>query len=111
MIFGNFKPFVPVIAGICVGLIISKITEYYTADEYAPVRRIASESETGSSTNIISGLSVGMMSTVGPIIVIAIGIMVAFIGAGGNESSVHGLFGIALAKSRYAFNYRYDNCS
>ncbi|EGY80602.1 sodium-translocating pyrophosphatase [Peptoniphilus indolicus] len=97
MIFGNFKPFVPVIAGICVGLIISKITEYYTADEYAPVRRIASESETGSSTNIISGLSVGMMSTVGPIIVIAIGIMVAFIGAGGNESSVHGLFGIALA--------------
>lgn len=97
IIFGNLKPFVPVIAGICVGLIISKITEYYTAAEYAPVQRIAKESETGASTNIISGLSVGMMSTVGPIIVIAIGIMIAFVGAGGNENAVHGLFGIALA--------------
>lgn len=97
ILFGNFKPFIPVIAGICVGLIISKITEYYTADNYSPVQRIAKESETGASTNIISGLSVGMMSTVGPIIVIAIGIMVAFIGAGGNTDSIHGLFGIALA--------------
>ncbi|WBW49861.1 sodium-translocating pyrophosphatase [Peptoniphilus equinus] len=96
-LFGNFKPFIPVIAGIVVGLTISKITEYYTAAEYKPVQRIADESQTGASTNIISGLSVGMMSTVGPIIVIAIGIMVAFVGAGGSDDALLGLFGISLS--------------
>lgn len=97
VIFGNFAPFAPVIIGIAVGLIISKFTEYYTADDYAPVKRIGAESETGASTNIIAGLSVGMMSTVGPIIVIAIGIIAAYIGAGGTENSIIGLYGISLA--------------
>ncbi|MDO5040727.1 MAG: sodium-translocating pyrophosphatase [Peptoniphilus sp.] len=96
-IFGSFKPFIPVISGIAVGLIISKFTEYYTSEEYKPVKRIAAESETGASTNIIAGLSVGMMSTVGPIIVVAIGIMVSFLGAGGATEPIHGLYGIALA--------------
>ena len=96
-IFGEMKPFLPVIIGIVVGLIISKFTEYYTADSYKPVRTIAEESTTGHATNIISGLSVGMMSTVGPIIIIAIGIIAAYLGAGGNASAIHGLYGIALA--------------
>ncbi|WP_138159816.1 sodium-translocating pyrophosphatase [Peptoniphilus catoniae] len=96
-IFQSFTPFIPVITGIVVGLIVSKFTEFYTSDEHNPVQRIASESETGASTNIIAGLSVGMMSTVGPIIVIAIGIMVAFVGAGGLTESIQGLFGISLA--------------
>lgn len=96
-IFGSFAPFAPVIIGIAVGLIISKFTEYYTADDYAPVKRIGAESETGSSTNIIAGLSVGMMSTVGPIIVIAIGIIAAYLGAGGSTDSIVGLYGISLA--------------
>ena len=96
-IFGSFSPFAPVIIGIAVGLIISKFTEYYTAEDYAPVKRIGAESETGSSTNIIAGLSVGMMSTVGPIIVIAIGIIAAYIGAGGNADPIVGLYGISLA--------------
>ena len=96
-IFGSFSPFAPVIIGIAVGLIISKFTEYYTAEDYAPVKRIGAESETGSSTNIIAGLSVGMMSTVGPIIVIAIGIIAAYLGAGGNADPIVGLYGISLA--------------
>ncbi|WP_062551659.1 sodium-translocating pyrophosphatase [Peptoniphilus phoceensis] len=96
-IFGSFSPFAPVIIGIAVGLIISKFTEYYTADDYAPVKRIGAESETGSSTNIIAGLSVGMMSTVGPIIVIAIGIIASYLGAGGNLDPIVGLYGISLA--------------
>lgn len=96
-IFGSLKPFVPVIIGIVVGLIISKFTEYYTADEYKPVRRIADESVTGASTNIIAGLSVGMHSTVWPIVVIAIGIVASYIGAGGNQQAIYGLYGIALA--------------
>ena len=97
VIFGSFAPFAPVIIGIAVGLIISKFTEYYTADDYAPVKRIGAESQTGASTNIIAGLSVGMMSTVGPIIVIAIGIIASFLGAGGSADPVIGLYGISLA--------------
>ena len=97
MIFGELTLFWPVIIGVCVGLIISKITEYYTADEYKPVQRIAHESETGASTNIIAGLSVGMMSTVGPIIVLAIGIIAAYTLGGGHINPVFGLYSIALA--------------
>lgn len=96
-IFGNIKPFSAVLVGVIVGLSISKITEYYTSDEYKPVKRIGEESETGASTNIIAGLSVGMMSTVGPIIVLAIGIILAYTLAGGNQEGLHGLYGIALA--------------
>ncbi len=95
--FGDLTFFIPVIIGVCVGLIISKITEYYTADQYKPVRHIAEESVTGDSTNIIAGLSVGMMSTVGPIIVISIGIIFAYSLAGGGETPINGLYGIALA--------------
>ena len=97
MLFKSFSPFIPVISGIIVGLVISKFTEYYTAAEYKPVQRIAAESETGSSTNIISGLSVGMMSTVWPIVVIAVGIIISYVGAGGSVDPLHGLYGIALA--------------
>ena len=96
-ILNSYKPFTAIVAGLAVGLIIAKITEYFTSAEHEPVKRIAKESETGASTNIISGLSVGMMSTAGPIIFIAIGIMVAYYAAGGAENPTHGLYGISLA--------------
>ncbi|MCR3955999.1 MAG: sodium-translocating pyrophosphatase [Gudongella sp.] len=97
MILGSFQPFVAIIAGLVVGLTIAKITEYFTSAEYNPVKRIAKESETGASTNIIGGLSVGMMSTALPIIVIAIGILVAYFVSGGAAEPAKGLYGIALA--------------
>ena len=96
-ILGTYRPFIAIVAGLAVGLIIAKITEYYTSEDHKPVQRIANESETGASTNIIGGLSVGMMSTGGPIIVIAIGILVAFYAAGGATNAAEGLYGIALA--------------
>ena len=97
MILGSFQPFVAIIAGLVVGLTIAKITEYFTSADYNPVKRIAKESETGASTNIIGGLSVGMMSTALPIIVIAIGILVAYFASGGAAEPAKGLYGIALA--------------
>ncbi len=97
VILGTFQPFIAIIAGLVVGLTIAKITEYFTSAEYNPVKRIAKESETGASTNIIGGLSVGMMSTALPIIVIAIGILVAYYASGGAAEPVKGLYGIALA--------------
>ncbi|MCF6460947.1 sodium-translocating pyrophosphatase [Clostridium sp. Cult3] len=96
-ILDSNKPFIAILAGLAVGLIIARITEYYTSADHAPVKRIASESETGASTNIIGGLSVGMMSTGGPIIVIAIGILIAFYVSGGLTDPASGLYGIALA--------------
>lgn len=96
-ILDSNKPFIAILAGLAVGLIIARITEYYTSADHEPVKRIASESETGASTNIISGLSVGMMSTGGPIIIIAIGILIAFYASNGLSNPAEGLYGIALA--------------
>ena len=96
-ILDSTKPFVAILSGLAVGLIIARITEYYTSGDHKPVQRIAKESETGASTNIIGGLSVGMMSTAGPIVVIAIGILVAYYVSGGSTNPTEGLYGIALA--------------
>lgn len=96
LIFGSITPFFPVLVGIAVGLLISKVTEIYTSDSYMFVKSIAKESETGHATNIIAGLSVGMNSTTFPILFIAVGIIVAFstmTGMGANA----GLFGISIA--------------
>lgn len=100
MIIGSLKPFISIVSGLVVGLIIGRITEYYTSADYKPVKKIAKESETGSSTNIIGGLSVGMMSTAIPIVVVCIGILVAFYAAGMSDNGIDvnaGLYGIALA--------------
>ena len=96
-ILGTYGPFISILAGLAVGIIIAKITEYYTSADYDPVKKIADESETGASTNIIGGLATGMMSTAGPIIVIAIGILVAFYASNGAADAAEGLYGIALA--------------
>ncbi|WP_353092706.1 sodium-translocating pyrophosphatase [Tissierella praeacuta] len=96
-ILESYKPFIAILSGLAVGLIIARITEYYTSGDHKPVQRIAAESETGASTNIIGGLSVGMMSTAGPIIVISIGILVAYFVSGGATNPAQGLYGIALA--------------
>ncbi|MEG0895125.1 MAG: sodium-translocating pyrophosphatase [Oscillospiraceae bacterium] len=87
--FGNFNCAIAIISGLLVGTIIGKITEIYTSADYRHVKKIAEQSQTGAATTIISGFGVGMMSTVYPIIIIAIGILVA------NASA--GLYGIALA--------------
>lgn len=81
--------FIATIAGLVAGYTIGKITEYYTSGDYAPVKSIAKASQTGAGTNIIAGLGVGMMSTMLPIFVIVIAILVAF--------KFAGLYGIALA--------------
>ncbi|SDB27744.1 sodium-translocating pyrophosphatase [Eubacterium oxidoreducens] len=89
VILGSFSYCGAIIAGLIVGVLIGKITGVYTSDEHKHVKKIADQSETGSATNIISGLAVGMESTVIPIILIAIGIFVSY--------KFSGLYGIALA--------------
>ena len=97
VMFGSLKLFIPVVAGLLVGMIIGKITEIYTSDSYKYVKQIAKESETGAATNIIAGLSVGMKSTVLPIVFIVIGIIAAYFGVGGVNDPITGLYGISLS--------------
>lgn len=93
----TFRPFFPILIGILVGLALSRLTELYTSKDYKPVKEVAKASLTGAGTNIISGLSVGMVSTVSIILVLALGIILSFKGAGGNDDAKYGLFGIAIA--------------
>lgn len=87
--FHDFKAFWAVFAGLVVGLIIGQVTEVFTSGDYRFVKEIAKQSQTGSATTIISGLAVGMKSTAIPVLIIAIGILVAY--------KFSGLYGIALA--------------
>jgi len=77
------------IAGLVAGLAVGKVTEYYTGTGTKPVKSIVDQSETGSATNIISGLGVGMMSTAIPIILISAAIIISH--------KFAGLYGIAIA--------------
>ncbi len=87
--FHNFNMAIAITAGLIVGLLIGIITEVYTSGDYKSVKEIAAQSETGSATTIISGLAVGMKSTAVPILLICVGIFVAY--------EFCGLYGIALA--------------
>ncbi len=89
LFFTSFMPALSIISGLVVGVLIGIATEIYTSSDYLSVKKIAQQSETGSATNIISGLAVGMRSTVVPIVLICAGIFAAF--------KFCGLYGIALA--------------
>ncbi|HPA55465.1 MAG TPA: sodium-translocating pyrophosphatase, partial [Bacillota bacterium] len=87
--FGNLNAFWAVAAGLVAGSIIGFVSEVYTSSDYKYVKKIAQQSGTGSATTIISGLGVGMLSTVAPIIFICAAVLVAYDSAG--------IYGIALA--------------
>jgi len=87
--FSSINVFYAILVGLVVGTIMSIVTEYYTAMGKAPVNSIIQQSSTGHATNIIAGLSVGMKSTVIPILVLAGGIMASYYFAG--------LYGVAIA--------------
>ena len=88
--------FLAVVIGLAVGVVVGKITEYYTGTGTSPVKNIALQSETGAATNIIHGLATGMESVALPVLVICLGIFGAYsAGAGGTVD--YGVYCIALA--------------
>ena len=93
--------YLAILAGLLAGVLIGLFTEYYTSDTYKPTQKIAASSETGTATLIISGLGTGMMSTIFPILIVGVAILIAYFcsatgPAGVSEASV-GLYGISLA--------------
>ena len=85
----SFNLFLATVVGLVSGILIGVLTEYYTSDHQKPSQDVAASSETGSATNIISGLANGMFSTALPVLVIALSIL-------GSYHFAH-LYGIALA--------------
>ena len=93
----NWAVYFAILAGLVAGVLIGQATEYFTSDSYKPTKNLAATSETGTATIIISGLSVGMISTLVPIVIVAICILVAYFVSGGASNPSMGLYGIALA--------------
>ena len=105
-IMGSWGPYIAILAGLVAGCAIGYFTEYYTSDTYKPTQNLADSTETGAATTIIGGISLGMLSTAAPIIIIGIAIIVSFLAAGGslatsgeNYSALFskGLYGIGIA--------------
>ncbi|MBR5255957.1 MAG: sodium-translocating pyrophosphatase [Bacteroidales bacterium] len=90
-----------VISGLLAGVIIGKVTEYYTSHSYKPTRKLAESSQTGPATVIINGVGLGMISTAVPVVTIAAAILLAFGFATGfhfsTDSLSLGLYGISIA--------------
>lgn len=93
--------FYSIISGLIAGVLIGFTTEYYTSDTYKPTKVLSKTSETGSATVIIGGLSLGMSSTVWPVIIVGITVLISFFACGGDIGNTlsfnRGLYGIGVA--------------
>ncbi|MBQ7598775.1 MAG: sodium-translocating pyrophosphatase, partial [Clostridia bacterium] len=97
VLLGSYLFGITIVAGLIVGVLIGYFTEVYTSDAYRFVKKIAEQSETGSATNIISGIATGFQSTAITIVLICIGIFIAFFCGNKVGGMAGGIYGIALA--------------
>lgn len=101
-IMGSWGPYIAILAGLIAGVAIGYFTEYYTSDTYKPTQTLADSTETGAATTIIGGLSLGMLSTAAPVIIIGIAIIVSFLACGGSLTTAdHAVYEAAFAKGLY----------
>ena len=105
-ILGSWGVYVAILCGLIGGCAIGYFTEYYTSDTYKPTQGLADATETGAATTIIGGLSLGMLSTIAPILIVGAAVIISFLAAGGTmtTASEHytllfskGLYGIGIA--------------
>lgn len=89
--------YLAILAGLLAGVLIGFFTEYFTSDTYRPTQNLADKSVTGSATIIIGGLSLGMLSTALPILIVVVCVMAAYVCSGGFIEATRGLYGIALS--------------
>lgn len=101
-IMGSWGPYIAILAGLVAGCAIGYFTEYYTSDTYKPTQALSDSTHTGPATTIIGGISLGMLSTAAPIIIISIAIIVSFLAAGGSLNTAdQAAYGAAFAKGLY----------
>ncbi len=86
-----------IISGLIAGILIGLCTEYFTSSKYAPTRNLAESTKTGPATVIIAGMSVGMLSTAIPVVVVGGAILASFYLAGGAREYSLGLYGIGIS--------------
>ncbi len=86
-----------ILIGLVVGILIGRSTEYYTSGDHKPTQSIALQGQSGPATVIIRGLAVGMESTLIPVLVIGLGILLSYSVSGGLQNPLLGLYGVSLA--------------
>ena len=105
-ILGNWGVYIAILCGLAGGCAIGYFTEYYTSDTYKPTQGLADSTETGAATTIIGGLSLGMLSTIAPILIVGAAVVISFLAAGGSMTTAaanytdlfsKGLYGIGIA--------------
>lgn len=89
--------YIAVLSGLVAGVLIGFFTEYFTSDHYRPTQQLADTALTGPATIIIGGISLGMLSTAVPVIIISASVLISYYFAGGVANYNHGLFGVALS--------------
>jgi len=94
---GSFNFYWPILVGLLCGVFIGISTEFFTSDNYWPTRGIALAAPTGPATVILEGLSVGMLSTIMPVIGVALAIVAGYYLPGGAINPQYGLFGVSLS--------------
>ncbi|MDR2588736.1 MAG: sodium-translocating pyrophosphatase [Spirochaetales bacterium] len=86
-----------VLSGLLAGVLIGFFTEYYTSDTYKPTRELSASSLTGPATIIIGGISLGMLSTLIPVIIVALSVLLSYFASGGGASFSQGLYGVGIS--------------
>lgn len=101
-IMGSWGPYIAILAGLVAGCAVGYFTEYYTSDTYKPTQVLSDSTETGAATTIIGGISLGMLSTAAPIVIIGIAIIVSFLASGGSLNTAdQATYGVAFSKGLY----------
>ncbi|SKA77320.1 K(+)-stimulated pyrophosphate-energized sodium pump [Caloramator quimbayensis] len=93
----NIGVYFAILIGLLAGIIIGLSTEYFTSDSYKPTKELAGTSLTGPATIIIGGLSLGMLSTIVPVVVVAVAVLASYFLSGGTESFNKGIYGVAIS--------------
>ena len=86
-----------VLSGLLAGVAIGAISEYFTSDQYKPTKNLAAAGLTGPATVIIGGISLGMLSTLLPVLVVGASVLISFIASGGLNNFSQGLYGVSFS--------------
>ena len=92
---------VSIFCGLAAGCAIGYVTEYYTSDTYKPTQNLATATETGAATTIIGGISLGMVSTAAPILIIGVAVIVSFLASGGTLTTGSEMYEISFNNGLY----------